>query len=60
MSHVKIVIMRQALGGRRISRIDMPPQAERIEMIVCRIIMKTFLPSPHLGSATSNKLSKLN
>ena len=33
VSHVKIVIMRQALGGRRISRIDMPPPAESIETI---------------------------
>ena len=41
VSHVKIVIMRQALGGRRISRIDMPPQAESIE-IVYRIVMKTL------------------
>jgi hypothetical protein len=32
--HAKIVTMRQALAGRRTSRIDMPPQAESIEMVV--------------------------
>jgi hypothetical protein len=42
VSHVKIVITRQALGGRRISRIDMPPQAESIEMFVYRIARKPF------------------